>query len=58
MKMEQEDRERNDFYGDFVSMISLDLHCLKTGNSTNGMEKAGHGDRRNADVGDNFGNRV
>lgn len=46
------------FYGDFVSMISLDLHWLKTGNSTNGMEKAGHGDRRNVDVGDDFGKRV
>lgn len=39
-------------------MISLDLHWLKTGNSTNGMEKAGHGDRRIVDVGDDFGKRV
>lgn len=46
------------FYGDFVSMISLDLHWLKTGNSTNRMEKAGHGDRRNTDVGDYFSKRV
>lgn len=58
VKKEQEDRERNDFYGDFVSMISLDLHWLKNENSTNGIEEAGHGNRRNADVGDNFGKRV